>query len=92
MIRDAIAPRLLKGLTMPTKKSHMSLTSTFYMLVFFWVGIAFTFMTLDGLPREEWTSEIVKLGVSVTVAIALVEVVFQMIRRRGGAQAQTVEE
>lgn len=78
---------------MSTKQSHTSLITTFYMLVFFWVGIAFTFVTLDGLPRAEWTSEVVKLGLSVTVAIGLVEVVFQVIRRRRDrSQGQTAEE
>ena len=54
-----------------------------------WMGIIFTMETLDGTPRSDWTSAVIKLGLALTAGIMLAELGFQVIRRlRAGSKSE----
>lgn len=55
--------------------------TTFFNLVFLWLGIVVTKGTLDGTPRGDWTSEVTKLGLILTMVVVLVSLADVAIRR-----------
>lgn len=57
-----------------------SLRNMIFMLAFMWMGIIFTMDTLEGTPKGDWTSAAIRLGLVLTVAVVLVELVFQAFR------------